>query len=68
MLKGYDRLKKFTGEVLDLYTEKFGPPEEGAEGEAQTDPDRSTSDIDEVRHTLEQADGVVIDARKRFAM
>jgi hypothetical protein len=68
MLKGYDRLKKFTEAALDLYTEKFGALEEDEEGEAQTDPDRSTPDVAEVRHNLEQAEGVVIDARDRFAM
>lgn len=33
MLKGYDRLKEFTEEALDLYAKRFGGLEEDAEGE-----------------------------------
>lgn len=37
MLKGYERLKTFTEEVLALYAEKFGAPEEDAEDDATED-------------------------------
>lgn len=37
MLKGYDRLKKFTEAVLDLYAEKFGVLEENAKDNATED-------------------------------
>jgi predicted DNA binding CopG/RHH family protein len=37
MLKGYDRLKKFTEAVLALHEEKFGTPEEDGEGDETED-------------------------------
>lgn len=72
MLKGYKKLKEFTERTLDLYAEKFGMPEEGTEddrqGDTQEDPEGSGASVADVRGTLEEAEGVVIDARERFAM
>jgi hypothetical protein len=69
MLKGYERLKSFTERALDLYAEKFGELEDEEGGQqAEDDSERSTASVAQVRNKLREADGVVIDARERFAM
>jgi uncharacterized DUF497 family protein len=69
MLKGYERLKSFTERALDLYAEKFGELEdEEGNQQAEDDSERSAASVAQVRDKLREADGVVIDARERFAM
>ena len=55
MLKGYEKLKEFTEQTLDLYAEKFGMPEEGAEddqqGDTQEDPGGSATSLFSLRET-----------------
>jgi hypothetical protein len=70
LVKAYEKLKPFVERAIGLYEQRFGTPEEGAEGEgeAQTDPEPPRGSIAELRDELEAAEGIVIDARERFAM
>ena len=71
LIKGYDRLKEFVDRAFAIHEAKFGLPESPEAEGAQEMEESEESEVRKLKELKEEQrvwEGVVIDARERFAM
>jgi hypothetical protein len=72
LIKGYERLKEFVDRAFAVHEAKFGLPEspevEGAQELEEPEESEEERKLKELKEEQRILDGVVIDARERFAM